>query len=109
MKHKTHAPSKALAFLLALLLTLSLAVTSAGVVSVETLNPTDDPLLGTKFEVDAVISLVTGEDGQDISLTIPTTGVSKADLAAAVAAGSVELSLQSAGCGGHPPVRVAGH
>ena len=93
MKHKTHTPSKALAFLLALLMTLSLAVTSAGAVSVETLNPVDDPLLGTKFDVDAVISLVAGEDGQDISLTIPVSGVSKAALAAAVEAGSVELSL----------------
>ncbi|MBS1360442.1 MAG: hypothetical protein HPZ92_08035 [Oscillospiraceae bacterium] len=48
MKKNGHTfVSKALALLMALSLTLSLAVTSVGAVSVQAMNPADDPLLGT--------------------------------------------------------------
>ena len=94
MKKNGHTfVSKALALLMALSLTLSLAVTSVGAVSIQELNPKDDPLLGTKFSVDATISLATGAEGQEIALTIPVSGMSKSALEAAVAAGKVELAL----------------
>ncbi len=94
MKKNGHTfVSKALALLMALSLTLSLAVTSVGAVGIQELNPKDDPLLGTKFSVDATISLATGAEGQEIALTIPVSGMSKSALVAAVAAGKVELAL----------------
>lgn len=94
MKKNGHTfVSKALALLMALSLTLSLAVTSVGAVSVQAMNPADDPLLGTSFAVDATIPLVTTAEGKDVSLSIPVTGVSKSALESAVAAGQVELSL----------------
>ena len=94
MKKNGHTfVSKALALLMALSLTLSLAVTSVGAVSVQAMNPADDPLLGTSFAVDATIPLVTTVEGKDVSLSIPVTGVSKSALESAVAAGQVELSL----------------
>ena len=94
MKKNGHTfVSKALALLMTLSLTLSLAVTSVGAVSIQELNPKDDPLLGTKFSVDATISLATGAEGQEIALTIPVSGMSKSALEAAVAAGKVELAL----------------
>ena len=86
--------AKALSLLLALLLTLSLAVTSASAVSYQDMNPKDDALLGTKFSVDATITLVTDEDGEDVSLSIPVSGMTKDALAAAVSAGTVSLSLE---------------
>ena len=94
MKNHAHpAIDRALALLMALVLTLSLAVTSAGAVSVQDMNPKDNPLLGTKFAVDATIPLTTTAEGKDVSLSIPISGVSKSALEAAVAAGQVELSL----------------
>ena len=94
MKKNGHTfVSKALALLMALSLTLSLAVTSVGAVGIQELNPKDDPLLGTKFSVDATISLATGAERQEIALTIPVSGMSKSALEAAVAAGKVELAL----------------
>ena len=94
MKNHAHpAIDRALALLMALVLTLSLAVTSAGAVSIQDMNPKDDPLLGIKFSVDATIPLATTAEGKDVSLSIPISGVSKSTLEAAVAAGQVELSL----------------
>ena len=93
MKHYPKTVSKALSLLMALVMTLSLAVTSASAVSCQDMNPKDDALLGTQFAVDAVITLVTDEDGKDVSLSIPVSGMSKDALAAAVTAGTVELSL----------------
>lgn len=72
---------------MALVLTLSQAV------SIQDMNPKDDPLLGIKFSVDATIPLATTAEGKDVSLSIPISGVSKSTLEAAVAAGQVELSL----------------
>ena len=69
--------AKAFSLLLALVLTLSLAVNSAAAVSFQDMNPKDDALLGTKFNVDATITLVTGKDGKDVSLSIPVSGMSK--------------------------------
>ena len=66
--------AKALSLLLALMLTLSLAVPSAFAVSHQDMNPKDDALLGTKFSVDATITLVTGKEGEDVSLSIPVSG-----------------------------------
>ena len=86
--------AKALSLLLALMLTLSLAVAPASAVSYQDMNPKDNALLGTKFSVDATITLVTGEDGKDVSLSVPVSGMSKDALAAAIAAGTVELSLE---------------
>lgn len=51
MKHYPNSVSKALALLTALVMTLSLAVTSAFAVSYQDMNPKDDALLGTKFPV----------------------------------------------------------
>ena len=48
MKHYPNSVSKALALLMALVMTLSLAVTSAFAVSYQDMNPKDDALLGTK-------------------------------------------------------------
>ena len=93
MKHYPKTVSKALSLLMALVMTLSLAVTSASAVSCQDMNPKDDALLGTQFAVDAAITLVTDEDGKDVSLSIPVSGMSKDALAAAVTAGTVELSL----------------
>ncbi len=93
MKHYPKTVSKALSLLMALVMTLSLAVTSASAASYQDMNPKDDALLGTQFAVDATITLVTDEDGKDISLSIPVSGMSKDALAAAVTAGTVELSL----------------
>ena len=47
MKHYPNSVSKALALLTALVMTLSLAVTSAFAVSYQDMNPKDDALLGT--------------------------------------------------------------
>ena len=94
MKHNPHPVSKALALLLVLVMTLSLAVTSASAVSFQDMNPKDDALLGTKFPVDATLTLVTDEDGEDVSLSIPVSGMTKDALAAAVSAGTVSLSLE---------------
>ena len=94
MKHYPNSVSKALALLMALVMTLSLAVTSAFAVSYQDMNPKDDALLGTKFPVDATITLVTDENGKDVSLSIPVSGMTKDALAAAVSAGTVSLSLQ---------------
>ena len=94
MKHDPHPVSKALALLLVLVMTLSLAVTSASAVSFQDMNPKDDALLGTKFPVDATFTLVTDEDGEDVSLSIPVSGMTKDALAAAVSAGTVSLSLE---------------
>ena len=94
MKHDPHPVSKALALLLVLVMTLSLAVTSASAVSFQDMNPKDDALLGTKFPVDATLTLVTDEDGEDVSLSIPVSGMTKDALAAAVSAGTVSLSLE---------------
>ena len=65
MKHYPNSVSKALALLMALVMTLSLAVTSAFAVSYQDMNPKDDALLGTKFPVDATITLVTDENGKE--------------------------------------------
>lgn len=86
--------AKAFSLLLALVLTLSLAVNSAAAVSFQDMNPKDDALLGTKFNVDATITLVTGKDGKDVSLSIPVSGMSKEALAAAITAGTVTLALE---------------
>ena len=94
MKHYPNSVSKALALLMALVMTLSLAVTSAFAVSYQDMNPKDDALLGTKFPVDATITLVTDENGKDMSLSIPVSGMTKDALAAAVSAGTVSLSLE---------------
>ncbi len=95
MKHYSHSLAhKALALLLALTMALSMAVTSAGAVSIQEMNPKDDPLLGTKFAVDEVITLVTDEGGQDVSVSIPVQGMSKAELAGAITAGTVTLALE---------------
>lgn len=94
MKHYPNSVSKALALLMALVMTLSLAVTSAFAVSYQDMNPKDDALLGTKFPVDATIILVTDENGKDVSLSIPVSGMTKDALAAAVSAGTVSLSLE---------------
>ena len=94
MKHYPSSVSKALALLMALVMTLSLAVTSAFAVSYQDMNPKDDALLGTKFPVDATITLVTDENGKDVSLSIPVSGMTKDALAAAVSAGTVSLSLE---------------
>ena len=93
MKHYPNSVSKALALLMALVMTLSLAVTSAFAVSYQNMNP-KDALLGTKFPVDATITLVTDENGKDVSLSIPVSGMTKDALAAAVSAGTVSLSLE---------------
>ena len=94
MKHYPNSVSKALALLMALVMMLSLAVTSAFAVSYQDMNPKDDALLGTKFPVDATITLVTDENGKDVSLSIPVSGMTKDALAAAVSAGTVSLSLE---------------
>ena len=86
--------AKALSLLLALMLTLSLAVPSAFAVSHQDMNPKDDALLGTKFSVDATITLVTGKEGKDISLSIPVSGMSKEALDAAITAGTLTLALE---------------
>ena len=86
--------AKAFSLLLALVLTLSLAVNSAAAVSFQDMNPKDDALLGTKFNVDATITLVTGKEGKDVSLSIPVSGMSKEALAAAITAGTVTLALE---------------
>ena len=86
--------AKAFSLLLALVLTLSLAVNSAAAVSFQDMNPKDDALLGTKFNVDATITLVTGKDGKDVSLSIPVSGMSKEALAAAITGGTVTLALE---------------
>ena len=76
------------------MLTLSLAVNSAAAVSFQDMNPKDDALLGTKFNVDATITLVTGKEGKDVSLSIPVSGMSRDALAAAIDAGTVTLALE---------------
>ena len=86
--------AKALSLLLALMLTLSLAVPSAFAVSHQDMNPRDDALLGTKFNVDATITLVTGKEGKDVSLSIPVSGMNKEALDAAITAGTVKLALE---------------
>ena len=86
--------AKVLSLLLALMLTLSLAVPSAFAVSHQDMNPKDDALLGTKFSVDATITLVTGKEGEDVSLSIPVSGMNKEALAAAITAGTVTLALE---------------
>lgn len=70
MKNHAHpAIDRALALLMALVLTLSLAVTSAGAVSIQDMNPKDDPLLGIKFAVDATIPPATTAEEKDVSLS----------------------------------------
>ena len=86
--------AKAFSLLLALVLTLSLAVNSAAAVSFQDMNPKDDALLGTKFNVDATITLVTGKDGKDVSLSVPVSSMSRDALAAAIDAGTVTLALE---------------
>ncbi len=86
--------AKALSLLLALMLTLLLAVPSAFAVSHQDMNPKDDALLGTKFNVDATITLVTGKEGKDVSLSIPVSGMNKEALDAAITAGTVKLALE---------------
>ena len=86
--------ARAFSLLLALVLTLSLAVNSAAAVSFQDMNPKDDALLGTKFNVDATITLVTGKEGKDVSLSIPVSGMSRDALAAAIDAGTVTLALE---------------
>ena len=86
--------AKVFSLLLALVLTLSLAVNSAAAVSFQDMNPKDDALLGTKFNVDATITLVTGKEGKDVSLSIPVSGMSRDALAAAIDAGTVTLALE---------------
>ena len=86
--------AKAFSLLLALVLTLSLAVNSAAAVSFQDMNPKDDALLGTKFNVDATITLVTGKEGKDVSLSIPVSSMSRDALAAAIDAGTVTLALE---------------
>ena len=86
--------AKAFSLLLALVLTLSLAVNSAAAVSFQDMNPKGDALLGTKFNVDATITLVTGKEGKDVSLSIPVSGMSRDALAAAIDAGTVTLALE---------------
>ena len=86
--------AKALSLLLSLMLTLSLAVPSAFAVSHQDMNPKDDALLGTKFSVDATITLVTGKEGKDVSLSIPVSGMSKEALNAAITAGTLTLALE---------------
>lgn len=82
-----------LAVTLALMLSVIIIPASAVNASAKDMNPTDDPLLGTQFAVDAVIPLVSTGDGKDISLTVPVQGVSKDALEAAIAAGQVSVSL----------------
>ena len=94
MKHYPNSVSKALALLMALVMTLSLAVTSAFAVSYQDMNPKDDALLGTKFPVDATITLVTDKNGKDVSLSIPVSGMTKDALAAAISTGTVSLALE---------------
>ena len=59
------------------------------------MNPKGDVLLGTKFNVDATITLVTGKEGKDVSLSIPVSGMSRDALAAAIDAGTVTLALET--------------
>ena len=94
MKKYPSYAAKALSLLMALVLTLSLAVTSAFAVSYQDMNPKGDALLGTKFAVDATITLVTVKEGEDVSLSIPVSGMNKEALAAAITAGTVTLALE---------------
>lgn len=71
MKHYPNSVSKALALLMAPGNDVSLAVTSAFAVSYQDMNPKDDALLGTKFPVDTTITLVTDENGKDVSSPSP--------------------------------------
>ena len=90
---------------MALVMTLSLAVTSAFAVSYQDMNPKDDALLGTKFPVDATITLVTDKNGKDVSLSIPVSGMTKDALAAAISTGTVSLALER---DDSPPLRQRG-
>ena len=95
MKHYPNSVSKALALLMALVMTLSLAVTSAFAVSYQDMNPKDDALLGTKFPCGRDHHpCYRCKDGKDVSLSIPVSGMTKDALAAAVSAGTVSLSLE---------------
>ena len=85
--------TRACSLVVTLALVLSVVIIPASAVSVKDMNPTDDPLLGTQFAVDAVIPLVSTGDGKDVSLTVPVQGVSKDALEAAIAAGQVSISL----------------
>ena len=78
-----------LAVTLALVLSMAVVPASAVNASIKDMNPTDDPLLGTQFAVDAVIPLVSTGEGKDVSVTIPVQGVSKDALASAIAAGQI--------------------
>lgn len=82
-----------LAVTLALVLSMAVVPASAVNASIKDMNPTDDPLLGTQFAVDAVIPLVSTGEGKDVSVTIPVQGVSKDALESAIAAGQICLSL----------------
>ena len=65
MKHYLNSVSKALALLMALVMTLSLAVTSAFAVSYQDMNPKDDALLGTKISMCEVpTSVITAMSGR---------------------------------------------
>ena len=94
-KHSSVFITRACSLVVTLALMLSVVIIPASAVnaSAKDMNPTDDPLLGTQFAVDAVIPLVSTGDGKDISLTVPVQGVDKDALEAAVAAGQVSVSL----------------
>ena len=92
-KNASEFITRACSLVVTLALMLSVVVIPASAVSAKDMNPTDDPLLGTQFEVDAVIPLVATGDGKDISLTVPVQGVDKDTLDAAIAAGQVSVSL----------------
>ena len=66
-----------LAVTLALVLSMAVVPASAVNASIKDMNPTDDPLLGTQFAVDAVIPLVSTGEGKDISVTIPVQGAAR--------------------------------
>lgn len=94
-KHSSVFITRACSLVVTLALMLSVVIIPASAVnaSAKDMNPTDDPLLGTQFAVDAVIPLVSTGDGKDISLTVPVQGVDKDALEAAVAAGQVSVAL----------------
>ena len=94
MKHYPNSVSKALAQQMTLVKPLSLAVTSAFAVSYQDMNHHDDEQQGTHYPNAPPITLVTDENGKDVSLSIPVSGMTKDALAAAVSTGTVSLSLE---------------
>ena len=98
MKHYPNSVSKALALLMALVMTLSLAVTSAFAVSYQDMNPKDDALLGTKFPVDATITLVPDATGKPRpSAPVPSRSRSSATIPAPTSTRSCSPTLTRAG------------